>query len=229
MQIPNLIVVGCMICKRRQRIDLSQLDDGQLHCQKCDRLISIVDTSPMNSWIEQEVERKKRLQKSGELQTRIQTTDQNDQEIDRDGLHAEFASCAVLCPSRIADWQQSASSSQNNRGQDFPKQWTSLPKPTEIKYTHYFSNNRGYLLIRPPSGKGSNMKSEFVDDAIYFLLTNKGCHYKILGWVDREQFLNRKKIDPVGRKGNQVECWGVFRKNLTGLSKLPKTKRVNKV
>ncbi len=60
MQIPDSILVGCMICKRRRRIVLSQLEDGQLLCQKCSRLISIVDTSPMSAWIDQEVERKRK-------------------------------------------------------------------------------------------------------------------------------------------------------------------------
>jgi len=216
-----------MICNGYREVELAKLIDGQIVCQKCDRLISIVDTRPMADWIEQEVARKKELLDSGELRTRIQTTDQNDQEIDRDGLHAEFATCLALCPHRIAFWKEAAASNQKNRGRDVPTEWTGLLKPIEIKFTRYFSGSKGYLLIRPPSGKGRDMKPEFVDDAVYVLITLAQGDCKIIGWIDRDGFIEKKEVDPVGRKGNQVECWGVLWKNLNGLSKLPRTEQIN--
>lgn len=218
-----------MICHGSKTISLIDLTDGPLICQKCDRMISIVDTKPLASWIEREVMRKKTLLDSGQLRTRIQTTGQNDQEIDRDGLHAEFATCIALCPNQIENLQAAASSNQKNRGRDIPTTWSGLPKPVEIKFTRYFSNNKGFLLIRPPSGGGSNMENQFIDDSIYMLLTKHNGTYKILGWVDKEEFLMKKEVDPVGRTGKQVECWGVLWKHLTGLSKLPIPNQTNRI
>ena len=184
-----------------------------------------MDTSPLSSWIEKEVERKRRLQASGQLKTRIQTTSQDDQEIDQDGLHAEFAACVVLCPHRLLDWQDAATSNQKNRGQDLPRDWTGLSKPVEVKFTRHFSSTTGYLLVRPPSGHGKAMTPEFIDDAYYLLLSKRDRQIQILGWIDRSEFLNRKEVDPVGRSGTQVECWGVLWKNLLGLSKFERSGR----
>jgi len=203
--------------------------DGQILCQQCGRLISIVDTSPLNVWIDSEVDRKQKLMESGELQTRIQTHEQNDQDIARDGLHAEFAACVAMCPRKVAEWQASAASNKKNRGCDFPMDWTHLRKPIEVKFTRSFGQETGYLLIRPPANEGSKMKEGFVDDAIFVLLTGKPSRYKILGWIDRDEFVKRKQVDPVGRKAGQVECWGVLWKNLIGLSQLPRTQAVNLV
>jgi len=216
-----------MTCKRSREIDIDCFDAGQLVCQTCDRLISVLDTSPFSSWIDKEVDRKRDLQASGQLKTRIQTNLQDDQEIDRDGLHAEIAACLVLCPHRLLDWQNAATSNQNNRGGDLPSDWTGLSKPIEIKFTRYFSSKLGYLLVRPPSGQGKAMKPDFIDDAYYLLLTRQQGMMQVLGWIDRTEFLARKKIDPVGRSAAQVECWGVLWRDLIGLSRLERSRCTN--
>ena len=221
------VTVGCRICQGSREIEMKDLIAGQIICQKCNQLISVVDTSPMDSWIEKEVERKRKLQASGKLRTRIQSTKHSDQEIDRDGLHAEFAACLVLCPRRLVDWQHAAQSNKKNRGRDLPKDLTGLSKHVEIKSTPCYNDNVGHLLIRPPSSQGRVMKPAFVDDSYYFLLSKDQSLVHILGWVDRIEFLKRKRINPVGKKRFQVECWGVFWKKLLELSKLERSQQTN--
>ena len=223
------VKVGCMKCGLVKMIRPIECSSGQLVCSKCERLISIVDPASIKGFVEKQVERKRRLQESGELQTRIQTTIQDDQASDRDGRFAEFASCIAICPNRLSEWTVSVASNEKNRGSDLPAEWTGLSKPIEIKFTRYFSEKSGYLIIRPPSGECRFMKPEFVDDAFYILLTLRDNLIQILGWIDRNEFIAKKKADPVGRKGKQIECWGVHWKDLIGLSKLERPKRVSRL
>jgi hypothetical protein len=104
---------------------------------------------------------------------------------------------------------------------------TGLGKPVEIKFTRWFSETKGYMLLRPPTGCGSSMQLGFIDDSYYFLLTRVKGNVRILGWIDRVGFAQRSVVDPVDRKHGQLGCWGVHWKNLFNLTSFPQTSRMN--
>jgi hypothetical protein len=75
---------------------------GPLRCEQCAALISDIDVRGAGSWIAEQVARKRDLSQSGRLATRKQSTRRSDEEIDRDGLSAELAACALQSRPRFA-------------------------------------------------------------------------------------------------------------------------------
>jgi hypothetical protein len=221
LALPSHLNLGCSICGTEIEINSSRFGSAQVWCSNCRCLFSDVNPSSFRDMVEQEVERKGRLLASGELKTRIQSNQQNDAVIDEDGMYAEIAATVVLCPNRLSDLLEGWKVGKNNRGKDLPMDWTGLNKPVEVKFTRWHSTTSGYLLLRPPSKTGNLMSDSFVDDAFYVLVTKLGQMFRLLGWVNRECFLSRKIVDPVGRTHRQLQCWGVHWSNLEAMKSFP--------
>jgi hypothetical protein len=217
------MLLKCLYCRRQKAIPLSALDssEGPLCCSHCRCLITCVTIAEWRDWVEAQVERKRRLQETGLLRTRKQAVQQSDRDIDADGLAAELAACIICCPRHRTLWRKGVEEGGNNRGRDLQTAWTGIAKPLEVKYTAHFSATTGYLLIRPPTQAGWQMRQEFVDDCYYLLVNGGKDGYELRGWIDRGGFLQRKVIDPVGRTTCQLECWGVHWLHLYRMKTLP--------
>ena len=117
--------IGYEHCGERQTSNLLAAGLSPLRCGCCGDLITSVDVTAAADWIESEVARKRELLESGQLGTRKQARRQTDSDIERDGLSAELAACAVLCPTAFSTWKRQAEDSRGNRGRDLMRTWTS--------------------------------------------------------------------------------------------------------
>ncbi|MEO8498720.1 MAG: hypothetical protein ABI614_26965, partial [Planctomycetota bacterium] len=156
-----------------------------------------IDVAGARSWVEAHVTRKRQLAESGQLATRKQSTRQSDEEIDRDGLSAELAACALLCPGSLHAWRKAAEAVRGNRGRDLLRHWTGLNKPVEVKHTRYHDTHRGFLLVRPPRQTPGRMREEYIDDAYYVLLVGGPDQHRLVGWTDRESLIRDGELNPV--------------------------------
>ena len=202
-----------------------QFGDGQnrsgpLRCKQCDELISDIDVAGAESWIEAQVDRKRELAQSGRLATRKQATRQSDEAIDRDGLSAELAACALLCPGSFGTWRKATEAARGNRGRDLLRHWTGLNKPVEVKHTRYQDAQRGFLIVRPPRQTPGRMREEFIDDAYYVLLVGAPYQHKLAGWTDREGLIRDGELNPVPVQQGQRESWGLHWSKLRPIDEL---------
>src|SRR4051794_960271 len=103
-------------CGQLQKVALigSSRPRGRLHCPKCGELVTQIDVTGCQTWIDQQVEHKRRLAQAGRLGTRKQTTKRTDEEIDRDGLAAELALCAIFSPGAFRSWKKATELGGNN-------------------------------------------------------------------------------------------------------------------
>ena len=193
---------------------------GALRCGECREPITTVDVAGCRTWLEQQVEHKRRLAAAGRLGTRKQSRRQSDAEIDLDGLAAELAACVLLCPGAFDRWRRATELGGNNRGRDLLPRWTKFDKPVEVKQTRYHDDRRGFLLIRPPRGTPGAMRLEYIDDAYYILLHGEPCSYEICGWIDRVGLLQNGQRNPVPVSPGQRECWGMHWSQLRPIGEL---------
>lgn len=218
LRVPNIRPRACYVmhvlfehCGHTERLELPSARGrvGPLRCRRCDSFVTTINVAGMQSWVESQVARKRELLQSGQLATRKQSTGQSDEEIDGDGLSAELAACALLCPGSFDAWRKAAESCKGNRGRDLLRRWTGLNKPVEVKHTRYRDEKRGYLLVRPPRQTPGRMRTEYIDDAYYVLLVGKPYEYTMVGWMDRESLIRDGQLNPVPMKSGQRECWGM--------------------
>jgi hypothetical protein len=207
-------------CGETQTSDLTRLSSGPLRCEHCDELIMAVDVSATAEWIESQVDRKRHLLETGQLGTRKQSTQQTDSDIDRDGLSAELAACAILCPNAFVSWTRAAERSKGNRGRDLLRTWTGLNRPVEVKHTRYQDDHRGFLVIRPPRNTPGRMRAEYIDDAYYVLMTGEPFRHKLVGWIDRAGLLAEGQLNPVPVGHSQRESWGIHWSKLRPIDEL---------
>jgi hypothetical protein len=179
-----------------------------------------VDVSAAADWINSQVARKRNLQESGRLGTRKQSLRQSDSEIDRDGLSAELATCAILCPAAFDRWKRNAERSQGNRGRDLLRTWTGLDRTVEVKHTRYQDAQRGFLLVRPPRNTRGRMRAEYIDDAYYVLMTGEPYRHTIAGWIDRGGLLAEGELNPVPVGRGQRESIGIHWSKLRPIGEL---------
>jgi len=212
--------IGFRHCGKERTLELPDPNSSQLRCQQCGALIRCVNVSSARDWIESQVARKRQLAERGRLGTRKQSMRQSDSGIDRDGLSAELAACAILCPVAFARWQRTAAKSQGNRGRDLLRTWTGLDRPAEIKHTRYQDGRRGFLIIRPPRNTPGGIRAEYVDNAYYVLMTGAPFEHTALGWIDRKGLLQEGQLNPVPLRGSQRECWGIHWSKLRPLDEL---------
>ena len=207
-------------CGETTALKLPNASLSPLRCESCGALITTVDVADCAEWIESQVARKRKLLESGQLGTRKQARRQTDSAIDRDGLSAEFAACALLCPTAFVIWKRKAEGSTGNRGRDLWRTWTGLDRPVEVKHTRYRDEERGFLLVRPPRRTPGRMRAEYVDDAYYVLLTGEPFRHTIAGWIDRAGFLERGELNPVPVGSGQRESFGIHWSKLRPLEEL---------
>ncbi len=217
-----MIQVASEHCDQPQTYDLpaSVAWYRSLRCQMCQALVTTVDVRPSNSWIETQVARKRELTRQGRLGTRKQSVHQSDEAIDLDGLAAELAACAILCPRAITQWCRAAERQTNNRGRDLPRRWTGLDWPVEVKQTRYQDQQRGFLLVRPPRHTPGRMRPEYIDLAYYVLLVGQPYRYTLVGWTDRQGLLRDGQLNPVPVRAGQRECWGLHWSQLRPVEEL---------
>jgi superfamily I DNA/RNA helicase/mRNA-degrading endonuclease RelE of RelBE toxin-antitoxin system len=201
--------VACARCGRSYVVRGAGTGVGPLRCAACGWIITRIDVTVWSGWVESVVAAKRERQLRGELRTRRQSRAQDDADIDRDGMFAELAACMLLCPGHGSEWQRAAEASRPNRGNDLPPDWTGLPRSVEVKYTRHHSPGTGYLIVRPPSGEGPEIRPEHIEDAFYVLITGDLPWLTLLGWADRPMLLARGRRNPVPRRGRQQETWGV--------------------
>ncbi|MCA9121850.1 MAG: hypothetical protein H6822_11765 [Planctomycetaceae bacterium] len=206
--------------RRQVRLGKPQEQSGPLRCQLCNELILTIDVDAARPWLESQVARKRVLSESGELGTRKQSAQQSDNEIDLDGLSAELAACALLCPGSFDAWRTAAESSKGNRGQDLRRLWTSLNKPVEVKFTRHYDEQRGFLLVRPPRNTPGRMRVEYIDDSYYILMVGCPPEYSAVGWTDRSHLLRVGVLNPVPIQPGQRECWGMHWSTLRPMKEL---------
>lgn len=207
-------------CDNHQQAVLDGPRGKTLRCSTCSDLIVDVDVSGVKPWIESQVARKQRLVEQGKLHSRKQATKRGDAAIDRDGLSAEAAACAILCPSAFSRWQRSAGQTQGNRGRDLLRSWTGLDKPIEVKHTRYHDSQRGFLLIRPPRRTPGKMRAEYIDDAYYVLMSGEPFRHTLLGWIDRDRLIEQGQPNPVPVGSGQRETWGIHWSKLLAIEEL---------
>lgn len=193
---------------------------GPLRCKQCDALISGIDVSGAQSWIDSQVARKRELTQTGQLGTRKQSAHQSDEQIDRDGLSAELAACAILCPHSLEVWRRAAHKSRGNHGRDLLRYWTGLNQPVEVKHTRYQDAKRGFLLVRPPRQTPGRMGEEYIDDAIYVLMVGEPFQHQFVGWTNREGLVREGQLNPVPMQPGQRESWGMHWSQLRPLDEL---------
>ncbi|MDA1050441.1 MAG: hypothetical protein O3C40_08155 [Planctomycetota bacterium] len=209
-------------CGQPARLQLAdgRTRTGPLRCNQCGALISTIDVAGAQSWMEAQVTRKRELTQSGRLATRKQSTQQSDEEIDRDGLSAELAACAILCPGSLHRWRKRSELSQENRGRDLLRQWTGLNQPVEVKHTRYQDAQRGFLLVRPPRQTPGRMREEYIDDAYYVLLVGAPYRHSLAGWTNRDGLIRDGKLNPVPIQHGQRESWGLHWSKLRPIDEL---------
>lgn len=209
-------------CGQRQGLQWvgSAKRTGPLRCNQCGAFVSAIDVAGASSWIEARVSRKRELAESGRLATRKQSIRQSDEEIDRDGLSAELAACALLCPGSLGAWRKAAEAARGNRGRDLLRHWTGLNKPVEVKHTRYHDARRGFLLVRPPRQTPGRMREEYIDDAYYVLLVGGPCEHELVGWTDRDGLIRDGELNPVPIQSGQRESWGLHWSKLRPMDEL---------
>lgn len=209
-------------CDQSEQLRLGEryVQPGPLRCKLCGALISAIDVAGAQSWLETQTARKRELADSGQLATRKQSTQQSDEDIDRDGLSAELAACALLCPGSLKMWCRAAESSKGNRGRDLLRRWTGLKKPVEVKHTRYHDAQRGFLLVRPPRQTPGRMRVEYIDDVYYVLMVGEPYHHSMIGWTDRQGLIRDGELNPVPIQRGQRECWGVHWSKLRPIGEL---------
>ena len=199
--------IACDHCHTEGDVELSPLgSNGPLVCPNCGQLITMIGVEPWRSQIENRVAEMARRQRIGAIGTRKQSFGQSDTDVDRDGREAELAACLLLCPGYRQEWFHSDGP---NRGCDLPAEWTSLPKPVEVKQTRYCDERRGCLIVRPPRHTPGLMRPEYIDDSFYLLMHGQRGLYTLLGWADREHLLTVGYLNPVPVRPGQRECWGM--------------------
>ncbi len=209
-------------CDRSEQLRFAERDiqPGPLRCKQCGTLISVIDVAGTQSWLETQTSRKRELTESGQLATRKQATQRADDEIDHDGLSAELAACALLCPGSLDLWRKAAESAKGNRGRDLLRHWTGLQKPVEVKHTRYHDTQRGFLLVRPPRQTPGRMREEYVDDVYYVLMVGPPYQHSIVGWTDRQALIRDGELNPVPIQPGQRECWGIHWTKLRPIDEL---------
>ncbi len=209
-------------CGRSERFQVGdgQIRSGPLRCTQCDALISAIDVAGAEGWIEAQVARKRELTQSGRLATRKQSTRRSDEAIDRDGLSAEFAACALLCPGSLGAWRKATEAARGNRGRDLLRHWTGLNKPVEVKHTRYQDAQHGFLLVRPPRQTPGRMREAYIDDAYYVLLVGAPYQHQLAGWTDREGLIRDGELNPVPIQQRQRESWGLHWSKLRPIDEL---------
>ncbi|HRX78613.1 MAG: hypothetical protein H6821_10615 [Planctomycetaceae bacterium] len=209
-------------CGQIERCGLAEqpIQHGPLRCRHCGTLISTIDVTGTRSWIDAQAARKRALSDSGQLATRKQSTQQSDEEIDLDGLSAELAACALLCPRSLDSWRKAAESLKSNRGRDLLRRWTGLNKPVEVKHTRYHDAERGFLLVRPPRQTPGRMREEYIDDAYYLLMVGRPYQHAMVGWIDRDGLIRDGGLNPVPIQPGQRECWGMHWSRLRPVDEL---------
>jgi hypothetical protein len=193
---------------------------GFLTCPCCGRYVCEVDVSGCRDWIDRQVQYKRHLLRTGRLGTRKQSRRQSDEDIDLDGLAAELAACAILCPGHFESWRKAAERGKGNRGRDLVGRWTGLDKPVEVKQTRYHDEHRGFLLVRPPRCTPGDMRPEYIDAAYYVLLHGSPYRYTLSGWIDREGLVHDGQLNPVPVGRRQRQCWGIHWTKLRPLEDL---------
>ena len=196
------------------------ISHGPLRCKQCDAFIPAIDVAGAQSWIEAQVTRKRELARLGQLATRKQSTRKSDEDIDRDGLSAELAACALLCPGALDAWRKAAEAARGNRGRDLLRHWTGLNKPVEVKHTRYQDQQRGFLLVRPPRQTPGRMREVYIDDAYYVLMVGAPYQHKIAGWTNRQGLIHDGELNPVPIRQEQRESWGMHWSKLRPIDEL---------
>lgn len=191
---------------------------GPLRCFGCCCPITRVKVQSCRVWAAQQVERKRQMQKTGALHSRKQSQRHSDEEIDWNGLIGELATCVLLCPGRLRDWQTATESGGGNRGRDLLGAWVGLPKTIEVKSTEYHDC---HLIVRPPSGYEPRMKREYIDDCYYVLVTPEQEYQVIRGWTDQVGFLSDYEENPRRRSDDGCDYWGVHHSRLKPLDDMP--------
>jgi len=193
---------------------------GLLRCQTCGAVVTTVDLSDGREWVERQVARKQALLRRGRLRTRKQSARQSDAEIDRDGLSAELAACAILCPAFLDVWVKSAERLRNNRGRDLRRSWTGLERAVEVKHTRHQDAQRGFLLVRPPRHTPGAMHVAYIDDSLYVLMVGVPFRHTLAGWTDRRGLINEGHRNPVPVQPGQRESWGLHWSKLHDIEQL---------
>lgn len=209
-------------CGELQRVALVTRHrlSGRLVCPQCGAIVTKLDVTGCSHWIEQQVERKRRMVQAGRLGTRKQALRRTDEEIDREGLAAELALCVMLCPGSFQKWKRATEQGGNNRGNDLRMTWTGFDKPVEVKQTKYHDERRGFLLVRPPRFTPGAFRVEDIDDAYYLLLHGEPRALEVCGWIDRERLVKEGQRNPVPVASGQRECWGIHWSRLSPLQDL---------
>lgn len=209
-------------CGQSEQLQLTNghLKDGPLRCGHCDTFISVNVVAGAQNWLEAQVTRKRQLVQSGQLAMRKQSTRQSDEEIDRDGLSAELAACALLCPGSLGAWRKRTEAARGNRGRDLLRHWTGLNKPVEVKHTRYQDTQRGFLLVRPPSQTPGRMREAYIDDAYYVLMVGAPDQHTLAGWTDRQGLIRDGELNPVPIQQGQRESWGMHWSKLRPIDEL---------
>jgi hypothetical protein len=183
-------VVRCVGCKLSYSCTVNSGTSGYLWCPACLQIISEVDVSPWQAWIEFAVEKRRKLP------TRAHHT-VDEEKCSRDGIGAEMAACLCLCPGHLFDWMaRSDSLTCSNEGQDLLAEWVGCSKPFEIKYTPGCSKTTGILYIRRRSRFLDLIPQRDVCDSIYVLFHGSEWKYQANCWADRSLFLEKGVMDP---------------------------------
>ena len=64
------------------------------------------------------------------------------------------------------------------------------------------------------------MRTDYIDNSIYVLMTGMPFTFAALGWAGRSDLLSRGRLNPVPVKGRQRECWGIHADNLNSMNTL---------
>lgn len=164
---------------------------GFLNCPECSSIVSEVDVTPWNHWVERVVEKKKAL-----LDRSHPGVDPD--KASRDGTGAELAACLCLCPGFLDTYLQRAQIiGDRNVGKDLLGPWIGYSKDFEIKYTPYYDEERlGILYIRRPANMSSLEPTRDVLDCIYVLFN--GIYPRFFGtcWADKTLFYRNGVMNP---------------------------------
>jgi len=197
----------CAGCKASGFLTVEASPGGFLACPDCGGPPRRLGVANWSDWIQKQADEKQEAVASGRLGTRKQDYGRSDRDIDVIGTGAELAACLAFCPDRLVDFKLFQGP---NRGRDFPREWTGLQKPIEVKHTKWRTDTTGYLLVRPPRMTPGKMRQEYIDNSFYVLLTGgSNWIYQFEGWADRQRLIDHGQLNPVPKRERQRECWGI--------------------
>ena len=136
-------------------------------CQRYREPVTTVSVFSWAEWLESEADKLEAKRRENHIGRRKQNAAATDRDISAAGLGAELAACVIVAPWKLTAWLARAERGGANRGEDFPAAWFRDGRSIEVKYTP----RPGHLLIRPPANTPGPMRTRYIDDSVYVLVT----------------------------------------------------------